>query len=49
MVIDGAWLVGTDLDTVGFEWGEAVEQAVALQSGRPPACGCCTRRTAAAP
>lgn len=30
LVIDGAWLVGTDLDTVGFEWGEAVEQAVAL-------------------
>ena len=30
IVIDGAWLVGTDVDAVGFEWGEPVERAVAL-------------------
>ena len=30
IAIDGAWLVGTDLDAVGFEWGEPVERAVAL-------------------
>lgn len=30
IAIDGAWLIGTDLDAVGFEWGEPVERAVAL-------------------
>ena len=30
IIIDGAWLVGTDVDAVGFEWGEPVERAVAL-------------------
>jgi hypothetical protein len=30
LAVDGAWLVGTDLDAVGFEWGEPVERAVAL-------------------
>jgi DNA-binding LacI/PurR family transcriptional regulator len=30
IAVDGAWLVGTDLDAVGFEWGEPVERAVAL-------------------
>ncbi|WP_207416845.1 substrate-binding domain-containing protein [Roseomonas haemaphysalidis] len=28
LAVDGAWLVGTDLDAVGFEWGEPVERAV---------------------
>jgi len=30
LAVDGAWLIGTDLDAVGFEWGEPVERAVAL-------------------
>jgi DNA-binding LacI/PurR family transcriptional regulator len=30
VIIDGAWLVGTDLDAVGFEWGEPVERAITL-------------------
>lgn len=28
IIVDGAWLVGTDIDAVGFEWGEPVETAV---------------------
>lgn len=28
IVVDGAWLVGTDIDAVGFEWGQSVETAV---------------------
>ena len=28
IVVDGAWLVGTDVDAVGFEWGQSVETAV---------------------
>ncbi len=30
IVVDGAWLVGTDVDAVGFEWGEPVAAAVRL-------------------
>lgn len=30
LVVDGAWLVGTDVDAVGFEWGAPVERAVEL-------------------
>jgi DNA-binding LacI/PurR family transcriptional regulator len=30
IIVDGASLVGTDVDAVGFEWGEPVERAVAL-------------------
>ncbi len=30
VLIDGAWLIGTDVDAVGFEWGEPVERAVTL-------------------
>lgn len=30
IIIDGAWLVGTDVDAVGFEWGEPVDRAAAL-------------------
>lgn len=30
LVVDGAWLVGTDVDAVGFEWGASVERAVDL-------------------
>lgn len=30
IIIDGAWLVGTDVDAVGFEWGEPLERAVTL-------------------
>ncbi|UJW84862.1 substrate-binding domain-containing protein [Devosia sp. SL43] len=30
VIVDGAWLVGTDIDAVGFEWGEPVERAVQL-------------------
>ncbi len=30
LVVDGAWLVGTDVDAVGFEWGAPVERAVDL-------------------
>lgn len=28
IIVDGAWLVGTDIDAVGFEWGEPVGTAV---------------------
>lgn len=28
VIVDGAWLVGTDIDAVGFEWGQSVEVAV---------------------
>ncbi|MDW5315881.1 GntR family transcriptional regulator [Rhizobium sp. PL01] len=28
ILVDGAWLVGTDIDAVGFEWGQSVETAV---------------------
>lgn len=28
VIVDGAWLVGTDIDAVGFEWGQSVETAV---------------------
>lgn len=28
IIVDGAWLVGTDIDAVGFEWGQSVETAV---------------------
>lgn len=28
VIVDGAWLVGTDIDAVGFEWGQSVEAAV---------------------
>lgn len=28
IVVDGAWLVGTDVDAVGFEWGEPIGAAV---------------------
>lgn len=28
IIIDGAWLVGTDIDAVGFEWGQSVDVAV---------------------
>lgn len=28
IIVDGAWLVGTDIDAVGFEWGQSVEAAV---------------------
>jgi DNA-binding LacI/PurR family transcriptional regulator len=28
IIVDGAWLVGTDIDAVGFEWGQSVESAV---------------------
>jgi len=28
IIVDGAWLVGTDVDAVGFEWGQSVETAV---------------------
>lgn len=34
IIVDGAWLVGTDVDAVGFEWGEPVDRAVALLRGR---------------
>ena len=30
IIVDGAWLVGADVDAVGFEWGEPVDRAVAL-------------------
>lgn len=30
IVVDGAWLVGTDIDAVGFEWGESIERAAQL-------------------
>lgn len=30
LVVDGAWLVGTDVDAVGFEWGAPIERAVDL-------------------
>ncbi|WP_313292813.1 GntR family transcriptional regulator [Rhizobium rhizoryzae] len=30
VIVDGAWLVGTDVDAVGFEWGRPVERAVRL-------------------
>lgn len=33
IVVDGTWLVGTDIDAVGFEWGEPVERAVARLTG----------------
>ena len=29
IIVDGAWLTGADLDSVGFEWGASVERAVA--------------------
>lgn len=32
VIVDGAWLVGTDVDAVGFEWGRPVERAVRLLS-----------------
>lgn len=32
VIVDGAWLVGTDVDAVGFEWGRPVERAVHLLS-----------------
>ncbi|NGP16492.1 substrate-binding domain-containing protein [Devosia aurantiaca] len=28
VVVDGAWLVGTDVDAVGFEWGEPIAAAI---------------------
>lgn len=28
IIVDGTWLVGTDIDAVGFEWGQSVEAAV---------------------
>jgi DNA-binding LacI/PurR family transcriptional regulator len=28
IIVDGAWLVGTDIDAVGFEWGQSIETAV---------------------
>jgi len=28
LLVDGAWLMGTDVDAVGFEWGEPVGRAV---------------------
>ncbi|MDH0872715.1 GntR family transcriptional regulator [Agrobacterium pusense] len=28
IIVDGAWLVGTDIDAVGFEWGQSVEAAI---------------------
>ena len=28
IVVDGAWLVGTDVDAVGFEWGEPIATAI---------------------
>lgn len=34
IIVDGAWLVGTDVDAVGFEWGEPVDRAVALLRGQ---------------
>jgi hypothetical protein len=34
VIVDGAWLVGTDVDAVGFEWGRPVEHAVRLLVGR---------------
>lgn len=30
IIVDGAWLVGTDIDAIGFEWGEPVERAVRM-------------------
>lgn len=30
IIVDGAWLVGTDIDAVGFEWGESIERAMQL-------------------
>ncbi|MEI2300976.1 GntR family transcriptional regulator [Ensifer sp. MJa1] len=30
IVVDGAWLVGTDIDAIGFEWGRPVEHATRL-------------------
>ncbi|MFD2265025.1 GntR family transcriptional regulator [Lacibacterium aquatile] len=30
VVVDGAWLMGTDVDAVGFEWGEPVARAIDL-------------------
>jgi DNA-binding LacI/PurR family transcriptional regulator len=29
VVVDGAWLTGADIDSIGFEWGASVEQAIA--------------------
>ena len=34
IIVDGASLVGTDVDVVGFEWGEPVDRAVALLRGQ---------------
>jgi DNA-binding LacI/PurR family transcriptional regulator len=34
VIVDGAWLVGTDVDAVGFEWGRPVEHAVRLLVAR---------------
>jgi DNA-binding LacI/PurR family transcriptional regulator len=28
ILIDGTWLIGTDIDAIGFEWGEPLERAV---------------------
>lgn len=33
IIVDGAWLAGTDVDAVGFEWGEPVDRAIALLRG----------------
>lgn len=30
IIVDGAWLVGTDIDAIGFEWGRPVEHATRL-------------------
>lgn len=30
VLVDGAWLMGTDVDAVGFEWGEPVGRAIEL-------------------
>ncbi|MFD1627320.1 GntR family transcriptional regulator [Azospirillum griseum] len=28
IIVDGTWLVGSDVDAVGFEWGEPLERAI---------------------
>ncbi|ASY63550.1 hypothetical protein SJ05684_c21090 [Sinorhizobium sojae CCBAU 05684] len=34
IIVDGAWLVGTDIDAIGFEWGRPVEHATRLLLSR---------------
>jgi hypothetical protein len=34
VIVDGAWLVGTDIDAVGFEWGRPVEHATRMLLSR---------------